>query len=96
MHHDVEPRAPGVRQHRENQLSGIENCGRGVSQQRHPGVLLWFPERPPALAPFLLNTLMQRVIEMARVTKPELLALKKSWGITAQEQRRETNQGQDH
>ncbi len=79
---------------REDQLSGIEDRRRGVPQKRHSGVLLRFPERPPALIPFLLHALVQRVIEMTRIAKRELTVLKERRGITEQKQRPETNKDQ--
>ncbi len=86
MTHDVNPRSPSIRQEGEDQLTRIENRRGRVTQERHPRVLLGFPEWPPPLVPLRLNAFVERIVIVARVAISELTTQQQRRRVTDQEQ----------
>ena len=93
MGQDINPCRPGVRQDGEDHLTRIEDRRGRVPQQRHPGVLLGLPERPPPLVPRRLNAFIQPVIIFADIAIGELLIPKQHRRVTRQEQRLQNRKG---
>ncbi len=85
---DVEADRPGIGQHGEDQLAGVEDGRRGIAQQRHAAVLLRHPERQPTGRPFLLHAKVERVIVIPAVPVGKL--------PPPQEDRAEAGEGQEH
>ena len=94
MGQDINPGPPGIRQDGEDHLTRIEDRRGRVPQQRHPGVLLGLPERPPPLVPRRLNALVQPVVIFADIAIGELLIPKQHRRVTSQEQRSKTGKDQ--
>src|SRR5437868_13653673 len=91
MGHDVDPGTPRIRQDGEHEFAGIQYRRGRVAQERHPRILLGFPERPTASGPLVLHPLMERVIIMGTVAIAELAIAEERRGVTGQEQRRKTS-----
>ena len=95
MGHDVKTRTPGIGENGVDHLGRVEDRRRRISQQRHPGVFLQFPQGHAPRVPLLLDALIKRVVVMGGVAEPELLVPEEDRGKAGEEQRGEAGQHED-
>ena len=90
MDENVQTSCPGIGEQGVDQLARIEHRRGRIAQQRYARILLRLPEGPPALLPFSLHALIERIIIVPGVAIAELAAAPEGRAETEQEQTAKT------